>query len=322
LGNSAKLIRLVKLMSLIDRRQGATLQYLANECGVCERTVYRDIEALAEGELKIYFDPRTRSYRFTEKVFLQPLTFSLEEATALVQLILGFSRGNTPLRSSLQLAQEKILSCLPQERQKKVEEGRRTVEVRLTDHPAEVCRDIFACVEQAVREHRRLKVHYYTKYREEWTERLLDPYVITFRGSAWYLVAYCHLRSKVMIFRLDRMGEVALTKVNFELPRNFSPDAFFAGSWFIEQGDPVKVRLRFAPPAARWVKEAHFHDSQQMEELPDGALLFEVTVKGTREITRWILGYGADVEVLEPAAIRQAVAAASRRMTEMYDAPQ
>lgn len=318
MANSEKLIRIVKLMSLIDRRQGATLRYLAGECGVCERTVYRDIEAMAEGELKVFFDPQTKSYRFAEKVFLQPLTFSLEEATALVQVIGGISRGDTPLRSSLQQAQEKIMSCLPMERQKKVDTGRQSVDVRLADHPVQVCRDVFSCVEQGIRERRSLRVRYYTKSREVWTDRVLDPYVIAFRGSAWYLVAFCHLRSKVMIFRLDRMAGPTLTSILFELPRNFSPDAFFAGSWFIEQGEPVRVRLRFAPEAARWVKEAHFHDSQQVEELPGGEILFAATVKGTREITRWILGYGAEVEVLEPESVRRAVAEAAKKMAEKY----
>ena len=210
------------------------------------------------------------------------------------------------------------MSCLPSERQKKVDERRKSVEVCLFDHPVEVCRDTFSCVEQGVREKRSLQVRYYTKTREEWTERVLDPYVITFRGSAWYLVAYCHLRSNVMIFRIDRMSEAGLTNDKFELPRNFSPDAFFSGSWFIEQGEPVRIRLRFAPEAARWVKEAHFHDSQQMEELPDGSLLFEVTVKGTREITRWILGYGADVEVLEPESIRQEIARHAAATKKIY----
>jgi len=318
LANSDKLIRVVKVMSLINSRQGATLQFLAKECGVCERTVYRDIEALAQGELTVYFDPETKSYRFAEKVFLQPLTFSLEEATALVQVIQGLSKGNTPLRGNLLQAQEKIMSCLPSERQKRVEEGRQSVDVRLASHPVEVCRDTFSCVEQGIREKRRLQVRYYTKYRETWTERQIDPYVIAFRGSAWYLVAYCHQRLKTMIFRVDRMAEARLTAVNFELPRNFSPDTFFAGSWLIEQGEPERIRLRFGPEAARWVKEAHFHDSQRTEELSDGSLIFEVTVKGTREITRWILGYGAEVEVLEPKAVRDAVAAEGKKMAGMY----
>lgn len=316
--NSEKLIRLVKMMSLIDRRQGATLKYIASECGVCERTVYRDIEALSEGELKVFFDPQTKSYRFSEKVFLQPLTFSLEEATALVQVIHGLGQRNTPLRANLQLAQEKIVSCLPQERQRKVDAGRRAVEVLLAPHPVEVCRETFCCVEQAVREQRQLKVQYYTKSREAWSERVIDPYVISFRGNAWYLVAHCHLRARVMIFRLDRIGQVVLTKNGFELPRNFSLDRFFADSWFIEQGEPIQVKLIFSPEAGRWVKEEHFHDSQKVQELPDGTLKFEVTVRGTREITRWILGYGSEVEVLEPVELKASVRESVRKMSKMY----
>ena len=41
-------------------------------------------------------------------------------------------------------------------------------------------------------------------------------------------------------------------------------------------------------------------------------------VQGTREITRWILGYGGEVEVLEPESLREAVAAAGRRMAALY----
>ena len=40
-------------------------------------------------------------------------------------------------------------------------------------------------------------------------------------------------------------------------------------------------------------------------------------VQGTREITRWILGYGGEVEVLESESLRAAVAARGRRMAAM-----
>ena len=46
--------------------------------------------------------------------------------------------------------------------------------------------------------------------------------------------------------------------------------------------------------------------------------LYSVCVQGTREITRWILGYGGEVEVLEPESLRAAVAAQGRRMAAMY----
>ena len=72
------------------------------------------------------------------------------------------------------------------------------------------------------------------------------------------------------------------------------------------------------PEAARWVRDEQFHESQQTEDLEDGSILYSVCVQGTREITRWILGYGGEVEVLEPESLREAVAAAGRRMAALY----
>ena len=48
-----------------------------------------NLDALGQSGLPVYIDPATHRYRFTSQVFLQPLTFSVEEATALVQCVQG-----------------------------------------------------------------------------------------------------------------------------------------------------------------------------------------------------------------------------------------
>ena len=318
MAQSEKLLRLLRAISYIDRREGAALHDLTGEGEVSVRTVYRDIEALSESGLPVHFDPESKRYRFLRQVFLQPLTFTVKEATALVQCVQGMCKDDLPIRPDLRQALEKILSSLPVDSQKKVDAGRQSVDIRLTRHPVTIRRELFQQVEEAVRERRRVSLRYYTKSRETWTERILDPYVIVFRGRAWYVVGFCHLRGGVKLFRLDRMEAIELLLPTFELPKNFSPEAFFAGSWLIEQGEAVRVKLKFSPAAARWVRDEQFHESQQTEELADGSILFTVCVQGTREITRWILGYGGDVEVLAPESLREAVAAAGRRMAAMY----
>ncbi|MBP2641127.1 MAG: domain containing protein [Firmicutes bacterium] len=54
--NSDKMVRLLKIISVIEQRNGATLQALIDECEVCERTIYRDIEALSMGGMPIHFN--------------------------------------------------------------------------------------------------------------------------------------------------------------------------------------------------------------------------------------------------------------------------
>ncbi|WWV72044.1 hypothetical protein SOV_34040 [Sporomusa ovata DSM 2662] len=317
--NSEKLLRLLKVISLIERRHGATLNNLAEECNVCERNIYRDLDALNESGIPVYFDVETKRYRFMDKVFLRPLTFSVDEAAAVLACVQDFSKENTPLSNSLRLAQDKILACLPNDRQCQVDKARKVVDIWVTSKPVEVCQKLFGCVEKAIERHRRLKIRYYTKQRESESERKIDPYVITFRGSAWYLIAYCHLRQDVLLFRMDRIKQANETMESFDLPKDFSTQEYFSGSWLIERGEPVHVKLRFLPEAARWVRSETFHPSQRITELDDGAIIFEATVNGRREISRWILGYGSEVEVLEPEDLRFYLMKQAAQMVKIYN---
>ena len=316
--NSEKLLRLLKIISLIERKSGALLKNLVEDCNVCERTIYRDLDALSQSGLPVYFDDKTKRYHFMEKIFLRPLAFTVDEATAVLACLQDFSKENNPLGNSLRLAQEKILNSLPHERQCQVDKARKSVDIRVISKPADVSQKLFSCVERAIDGQYRIKIRYYTKTRESETERLIDPYIITFRGSAWYVVAYCHVRQAVLLFRMDRIKQIEETNESFVMASDFSAQEYFNGSWLIERGDPIRVKLRFLKEAARWIRSETFHPSQCITECNDGTIIFEATVNGRREISRWILGYGSEVEVLEPEDLRLYLMEQAAQMGKIY----
>lgn len=319
MSNSEKVLRLIKIITLIERRSGVTLNELISKCSVCERTIYRDLDALSQCGFSIYFDDAARCYRFMEKVFLRPLTFAVDEAAAMLACLDNFSTNDAPLGTSLRLAQDKILASLPLERQGLVEQARKNVDIQIQSKSSGISPQLVSRLEKSIEQKNSTLIRYYTKTRESETERLIDPYVITFRSAAWYLVGYCHLRQEIRMFRLDRIKEVSETKKSFKLPVDFSAQEYFSGSWLIERGDPVNVKLRFLPEAARWVKTELFHQSQQITECEDGTIIFEATVNGRREITRWILGYGSDVIVLEPLDLRSHLIEQANAMVRTYN---
>jgi predicted DNA-binding transcriptional regulator YafY len=61
-----------------------------------------------------------------------------------------------------------------------------------------------------------------------------------------------------------------------------------------------------------------WHHSQTLEELADGGVLLKMRVGGIREIKTWVMGWGAEVEVLAPPELRANVAEDSRRMSAQY----
>jgi predicted DNA-binding transcriptional regulator YafY len=65
------LIRLVKMVLLIDAHPGLSAKELADKCGVSERQIFRDIKALCYGGVPLYSD---NGYRLLSKSGLEKVS--------------------------------------------------------------------------------------------------------------------------------------------------------------------------------------------------------------------------------------------------------
>jgi predicted DNA-binding transcriptional regulator YafY len=83
----------------------------------------------------------------------------------------------------------------------------------------------------------------------------------------------------------------------------------------------VEVALRFSPVVGARVRETRWHPSERVEPAGDGSLTWRARVSGTLEIRSWILGWGADVEVVEPVELREEIAGILRQAVENYANP-
>ena len=150
-------------------------------------------------------------------------------------------------------------------------------------------------------------MEYYTLSRDEFRRRLLDPYHLIYKSGAWYLIAFCHWRQKIKTFRVDRIQSIEETDIMFEIPEHFSLKEYLKNSWQITRGDEIQVKVRFFPPAARYVKEMKWLPTQEIKKEVNGNIIFTANVGGIIEIKRWILGYGSQAEVLEPKSLRNEI---------------
>ena len=86
-------------------------------------------------------------------------------------------------------------------------------------------------------------------------------------------------------YKVERIQSATLTQDRYEIPADFDPDAWLANSWGIWSSDStpaVRVRLRFESSVAHRVREAVWHRSQELTELPKGRLELAVTVERHR----------------------------------------
>jgi hypothetical protein len=97
------------------------------------------------------------------------------------------------------------------------------------------------------------------------------------------------------------MRTVELTARRLNMPASFDAEEYLAGAWGMLRGDLVTVRVFFARALAPYIRERLWHPSQKLRDLPDGRVEMTLHVADTLEVRRWILGYGVQAGVVEPA---------------------
>ncbi len=171
-------------------------------------------------------------------------------------------------------------------------------------------------------ENRKLDIVYQTAGRQgAISQRVVHPYHIMPYVRSWQLIAYCERRQDVIMFKVDRIQKATLLDEPYGIANGFDLDQYMGDAWGVMRTEgqaPEEVELHFAPDAGRWVAEEYWHKSQQVEEQPDGSVIFRVSIAITPDFTSWILYYGSRVEVIKPEHLRTAVVEEHRRAAERY----
>jgi CRISPR-associated endonuclease/helicase Cas3 len=145
----------------------------------------------------------------------------------------------------------------------------------------------------------------------------IEPYAI---GRTAHVIGYREPPGAIRTLKIERIRRIELLNEPYEIPEDFDPRELLAeawGIWFTEE-EPVEVVLRFHPRVAHRVKESRWHRSEQLEEQPDGSIIWRARIAEPQEMLPWIRGWGADVEVLQPEELREMMANESRRLARRY----
>ena len=116
----------------------------------------------------------------------------------------------------------------------------------------------------------------------------------------------------------EKIKMLNLTGERFEMPSDFNADEFLKSSFGIFQGQPVTVKLHFSADAAGYGREKTWHESQKIKDRKDGSVILELEVPATGEIKRWIMRWGAQVEVLEPDSLREEIRSEAAEILGVY----
>jgi len=287
--------RLVSLLLLLQTRGRLTAADLAERLEVSVRTVHRDIESLAAAGVPVeavrgpaggYLLPGGYRTRLTG--------LTADEAEALFAAGMPGPAAELGLGGELAAARLKVLAAMPPELQERATRAQRLfhldtrgwfrAEDRVPHLPA-----LAAALWQGCR----VRI----RYREgrSVVQRTLDPLGLVVKGGAWYLVA--HRSAGMRVYRVSRIVSVRELEEELRRPRGFELAAYW-DRWsrdFEERLASVEVVVR----------------EQRGGET---TVVFEDLDAAYTELLR----RGGDVEVLEPAELRERIAATARELAATY----
>jgi predicted DNA-binding transcriptional regulator YafY len=181
--------------------------------------------------------------------------------------------------------------------------------------------EIFTAVVRALSGGLKLRIAYRSIHTGVRSERTVSPLHLLLYMGNWHLLAYCESRQGIRNFVLSRIKTIKATGEPIEpelAATDMRPHIEESYGIFLS-GPALEIKLRFKAVAAPSIMEQIWFPGQTVGQNDDGSIDLQFPANDLREVLRDILPFGADVEVIAPAELRQRAAETARRMAGLYE---
>lgn len=294
--------RLVAALLLMQSRGSVTAAELADELEISVSTARRDLEAMSAAGIPVYPQVgRGGGWQLIGGARTDLSGLSASEARALF-LLAGPAASTTPEAKS---ALRKLVRALPETFRADAEAAADAVVIDpsqwgrpVREHPP-----LVAELQEAVVQRRKVRLAYRGWDREP-VERLVEPWGLVDKNQVWYLLGRTDGGRRT--YRVDRIVTAVVTDETAQRPA----DLDLAEAWaevvreVDEQRHGVTATIVTGPVVLSFLRERFGEHAVTTEPLDGGRLRARVAAPTTELLARGLAGWGDEVDVIEPDAVR------------------
>jgi predicted DNA-binding transcriptional regulator YafY len=315
--------RLLSILILLQLRGRMSAEALAAEFEVSVRTIYRDIDHLSAAGVPVYAERgRAGGFALLDGYRTRLTGFTAGEAEALLLAGSGAATEALGIGADAAAAQLKLMASLPPD----VGASARRVAERFHLDPVQWSRredapSLLPRVAEAVWRERQVRMRY-----ESWKGDVLrevDPLGLVLKGGAWYLVAA--VGDQPRTYRVSSIHALEVLDRPAQRPRRFDLVRYWR-SWSQDfetrlAGELADVRVSregrrlmrdFWPAAFEAVRDAGLAPSDA------DWIRARIPVEAGRQGALQVLRLGADIEVIGPPDLREAVRSEAARISGLH----
>lgn len=277
-----KIDRLIGIITTLQQKGKVTAPYLSEKFEVSRRTINRDIEDICRAGIPIVTTQGADGGIYLMEGFaLDTTVFTEEELEAILVGVKSVdSVSRTPQHAGVS---GKIGGVLP------IAEH---IVIDLASFYHGSLSEKIDLFKQAIKENRRVRFHYYYNRGEE--DKVIEPALIVYQWSSWYVFGFCPERNDFRMYKLQRLWESKLLDTTFE-PKEIPEEKRQFGQ---NMTDDIIIPAIYEPSETYRLVEGYGPTCYKVQE--DGRLYTEWGFSSYERALDWFLGFGSRVRVLGP----------------------
>lgn len=315
--------RLLQIMMKLESGGSATTRQLAEGLEVSERTIHRDMEALAMAGVPIYADRGARGgWRLTEGYRMDWAGLRKQELLSVLVSLPQRHLTDLGLGGAYESAVQKVQASLTPALRRDADYMRQRVYVDAEGwHPGKEELPCMPALQDAVWEGFKVRISYAAVGEKAAEERLVSPLGLVLKGSLWYLIA-AKADGELRSYRVSRIRSAEQTNEPAVRPIDFDLAEYWHGSVdrFRRELPRYPVRAEVHSSVFKRLEQTRYVRVTTIQTGEAGLdwLIAELefhTLESARDV---LLGFGFNVCVLEPRELREALKKAAAHIAAMY----
>ncbi|GGF93625.1 helix-turn-helix transcriptional regulator [Paenibacillus aceti] len=306
---------LFDLIMYVNSRRSFTAQEVADEFGVSVRTAHRYLLEISEMGVPIYTEQgRNGGYRTLKNRVLPPVLFDENEALSIFFAFRSLTfYESLPFDADIESASRKLLVALPEDTREKI----RQLETVLSFwNPQRGLRAPYLKeLVEAATEHRVITIEYQSRSGDK--SRNVAPIGVYTNDGLWYTPAYDMDKSRIQLFRVDRILSIKVTEDTYKAGTNLME---WLQSYTISS--PVRLVVELTREGIRKSQSKPWYQPILLEqEREDGIVGLIDTVIDHNEIpftAQFFAQLGKEARVIEPQEIVEQIRSHAEELLGHY----
>lgn len=300
-----KIDRLIGIITILLQKDKVTAPFLAERFEVSRRTINRDIENICKAGIPIVtMQGYDGGISIADGYKIDKTVFTSDELQSIFIGLKGLESVSDTAHTN------KLMDKLSYDKNSVVCNSDNIL-IDLASHYKTSLTEKIGCIKLAIKNGNLISFKYYSNKGE--AERIIEPYLLVFKWSAWYVFGYSVEREDFRLFKLNRLDNLIQIGEYFKqrdvLEERLEFDRYFSGD--------IKLVALFNNKVKYRLIEEYGVDSFTYTNT--GKLKVDIDFVSKENLLSWVLSFGDMVQVIEPKELRLELRNHAKNMLQRYE---